>query len=98
MVLHTAPNLRSRILQGDWATIRDDYHWHIEITPEPEHANRVGGIFVNETRPEVSAAELRNDWPDQGESPRPLQPSAARRRPSMSNDVLVRALVLAGRA
>ena len=66
MVLHTAPNLRSRILQGDWATIRDDYHWHIEITPEPEHANRVGGIFINETRPEVSAAELRNAWPNQG--------------------------------
>ena len=43
MVLHTAPNLRSRILQGDWATIRDDYHWHIEIIPEPEHANRIGG-------------------------------------------------------
>ena len=60
MVLHTAPNLRSRILQGDWATIRDDYHWHIEITPEPEHANRVGGIFVNETRPETAAAELRH--------------------------------------
>jgi len=39
----------------DWATIRDDYHWHIEIIPEPEHANRIGGIFVNETRPEVSA-------------------------------------------
>jgi UDPglucose--hexose-1-phosphate uridylyltransferase len=62
MVLHTAPNLRSRILQGDWATIRDDYHWHIEIVPEPEHANRVGGIFVNETRPEASAAELRQAW------------------------------------
>ena len=62
MVLHTAPNLRSRILQGDWATIRDDYHWHIEIVPEPEHANRIGGIFVNETRPEVSAAELRQAW------------------------------------
>jgi UDPglucose--hexose-1-phosphate uridylyltransferase len=60
-----APNLRSRILQGDWATIRDDYHWHIEIVPEPEHANRVGGIFVNETRPEVSAAELRQAWTDQ---------------------------------
>ena len=65
MVLHTAPNLRSRILQGDWATIRDDYHWHIEIIPEPEHANRIGGIFVNETRPEVSAAELRQAWTDQ---------------------------------
>jgi UDPglucose--hexose-1-phosphate uridylyltransferase len=64
MALHTAPNLRSRILQGDWATIRDDYHWHIEILPEPEHANRMGGIFVNETRPEVSAAELRSAWPE----------------------------------
>jgi UDPglucose--hexose-1-phosphate uridylyltransferase len=64
MTLHTAPNLRSRILQGDWATIRDDYHWHIEIIPEPEHANRIGGIFVSETRPEVSAAELRQAWTD----------------------------------
>jgi UDPglucose--hexose-1-phosphate uridylyltransferase len=59
MVLHTAPNLRSRILQGDWATIRDDYHWHLEILAEPERANRVGGIFVNETPPESTAAELR---------------------------------------
>ena len=64
MTVHTAPNLRSRILQGDWATIRDDYHWHIEILPEPEQANRVGGIFVNETRPEVSAAEFRSAWPE----------------------------------
>lgn len=59
MVLHTAPNLRSRILQGDWATIRDDYHWHLEILPEPERANRVGGIYINETPPESTAAELR---------------------------------------
>jgi UDPglucose--hexose-1-phosphate uridylyltransferase len=59
MVLHTAPNLRSRILQGDWATIRDDYHWHLEILPEPERANRVGGIYINETPPEATAAELR---------------------------------------
>jgi len=66
LVLHTAPNLRSRILQGDWATIRDDYHWHLEITPEPEHANRIGGIYVNEVPPEVSAAALRRAWPNQG--------------------------------
>jgi UDPglucose--hexose-1-phosphate uridylyltransferase len=59
LVLHTAPNLRSRILQGDWATIRDDYHWHLEILAEPERANRVGGIYVNETPPESTAAELR---------------------------------------
>ena len=61
--LHNAPNLRSRILQGEWATIRDDYHWHIEIVVEPERANRVGGIFVNEKSPEASAAELRDAWP-----------------------------------
>ena len=59
MLLHTAPNLRSRILQGDWATIRDDYHWHIEILAEPERANRVGGIYINETPPEQTAADLR---------------------------------------
>ncbi len=62
MVLHTAPNLRSRILQGDWATIRDDYHWHIEIVSHSDRFNRVGGIYVNEKAPEETAAELRNAW------------------------------------
>jgi len=65
LVLHTAPNLHSRILQGDWATIRDDFHWHIEILAEPERTNHVGGIFVNETPPEVSAADLRRAWEQQ---------------------------------
>ena len=63
MVLHTAPNLRSRILQGDWATIRDDYHWHIEVVASPERVNRVGGIYVNETPPEKTAADLRASFP-----------------------------------
>ena len=62
MALHTAPNLRSRILQGDWATIRDDYHWHIEVVAQPEHVNRLGGIFINETAPESVAAALRTLW------------------------------------
>jgi UDPglucose--hexose-1-phosphate uridylyltransferase len=60
MVLHTAPNVRSRILLGEWATIRDDYHWHIEIVARPEAANRVGGIFVTETSPEQSTLRLRD--------------------------------------
>ena len=64
MQLHSAPNLRSRILQGEWATLRDDYHWHIELVVEPERANRVGGIFVNETSPEGCAAQLRAAWPE----------------------------------
>lgn len=67
MVLHTAPNLRSRIVQGDWATIRDDYHWHIEVVPNPERVNRLGGIFINEQPPETTAAELREAWDEAGE-------------------------------
>lgn len=62
MVLHNAPNLKSRLLQGDWATIRDDYHWHIEVVAQPERANRVGGVFINEKPPETTAAELRQAW------------------------------------
>jgi UDPglucose--hexose-1-phosphate uridylyltransferase len=62
LALHTAPNLRSRILQGDWATIRDDYHWHVEVVAQPERMNRLGGIVVNETAPEVTAATLREAW------------------------------------
>jgi UDPglucose--hexose-1-phosphate uridylyltransferase len=61
--LHNAPNVRSRILQGDWATIRDDYHWHTEVIVTPERANRLGGIYVNERPPEVCAAQLRAHWP-----------------------------------
>jgi len=64
LALRTAPNLRSRILQGDWATIRDDYHWHIQVAAEPERANRVGGIYISETPPEATAARLRDAWPE----------------------------------
>jgi UDPglucose--hexose-1-phosphate uridylyltransferase len=62
LMLHTAPNLRSRILQGEWTTIRDDYHWHLEVIGQPERANRVGGILITETAPEQTAAELREAW------------------------------------
>jgi UDPglucose--hexose-1-phosphate uridylyltransferase len=62
LALHTAPNLRSRILQGEWTTIRDDYHWHLELVGQPERANRIGGILVTETSPEQVAAELRLAW------------------------------------
>src|SRR5262249_45908734 len=62
LVLHTAPNLRSRILHADWPTIRDDYRWHIESLAQPERINRVGGIFVNEKPPETTANALRTSW------------------------------------
>jgi UDPglucose--hexose-1-phosphate uridylyltransferase len=62
LVLHTAPNLKSRILQGEWTTIRDDYHWHFELVVQPELANRIGGILVTETPPEQVAESLRRAW------------------------------------
>ena len=64
LALHTAPNLRARIMQGEWTTIRDDYHWHFELVGQPERANRIGGILITETPPEQVAAELREAWED----------------------------------
>jgi len=60
--LQTAPNLHSKILQGEWATVQDDYHWHLEIVIHPERANRVGGIFINDLPPEEAARQLRAAW------------------------------------
>jgi len=62
LVLHNAPNIRSRVMQGDWSSIYDDYHWHIEVMTQLERANRVGGIYVNEMPPETAAAALRGAW------------------------------------
>lgn len=63
IVLRTAPNLEVKILQDEWATIARDYHWHLRITPYPEHLTLVGGIAVNETSPERAARLLREAWP-----------------------------------
>jgi UDPglucose--hexose-1-phosphate uridylyltransferase len=62
LTVYTAPNLTAKILQDDWTTIHDDFHWHIEIVPRPERANRVGGIFVTEAFPEMTSRELKNVW------------------------------------
>jgi UDPglucose--hexose-1-phosphate uridylyltransferase len=58
MVLHTAPNLQVKMLQGEWDTVARDYHWHLEITPG-ERRSSVAGIAVNETFPEEAARLLR---------------------------------------
>jgi UDPglucose--hexose-1-phosphate uridylyltransferase len=62
MTLFTAPNLASKVLPGEWATIADDYHWHIEVVPEFQPRPRIGGIYVNETPPEEAARRLRESW------------------------------------
>lgn len=67
MALHTAPNLASKLLRDEWATVAADYHWHIEVTVRPERLNRVGGIYVTELSPEDSARQLREAWGEEGQ-------------------------------
>jgi UDPglucose--hexose-1-phosphate uridylyltransferase len=62
MTLYTAPNVAAKILPGEWATIGDDYHWHLEVTLDPYRRARIGGIYVNETPPEDAARMLREAW------------------------------------
>ncbi len=63
MTLYTCPNQSAKVLPGEWATVSEDYHWHIEITPGPERLTRIGGIYVNDTPPEDAARALRDSWP-----------------------------------
>ena len=64
MALYTAPNTEAKILPGEWSTLADDYHWHLEVTLDPYRRARIGGIYVNETPPEVAARALRDAWAD----------------------------------
>ena len=62
MALYNAPNRASKVMPGEWATLADDYHWHIGILPSPERLKRIGGIYVNALAPEEAAARLREAW------------------------------------
>jgi UDPglucose--hexose-1-phosphate uridylyltransferase len=65
MVLHTAPNLQVKVLQGEWDTVARDYHWHLEIAPGVHRRTPIAGIAVNETLPEEAARLLRDAGADQ---------------------------------
>ena len=62
MVLYSAPNQAAKVLPGEWGTITDDYHWHLEITPYPHQPAPVGGMYVNGVSPEEAAGRLRRLW------------------------------------
>ena len=62
MTLYTAPNIGAKILPGEWSTIAEDYHWHLEVSLHPHRRTRIGGIYVNETAPEEAAQRLRTAW------------------------------------
>jgi len=60
-LLHMAPFRRPRA--GYWATIEEDYHWHIELIPRLIKIAGFewgSGFFINPTPPEVAAQILRD--------------------------------------
>ena len=65
LVVHTAPNTRSRKgeLAGYWKTLADDFHWHIEILPIVESRSKsysIKEVYFNAVLPEDAAAYLRS--------------------------------------
>jgi UDPglucose--hexose-1-phosphate uridylyltransferase len=63
MVIHTEPNLDAiRPKEDWWTTIREDYHWHIEIVPELEgepYDFVPEGFYFNPIAAEEAAVVLR---------------------------------------
>lgn len=69
LVVHTAPNTRSRKgeLAGYWKTLADDYHWHIELMPILERRSKsysIKEVYFNGTLPEQAAEQLRSIDPN----------------------------------
>jgi UDPglucose--hexose-1-phosphate uridylyltransferase len=65
LVVHTAPNTRSRKggLAGYWKTLPDDFHWHIEILPIVEKRSKsysIKEVYFNAVLPEQAAEYLRS--------------------------------------
>ena len=63
LVVHTEPNLQAWKPTKDWwKTVRDDYHWHIEIQPDVEGRRRflgTEGFHFNPIPAEQAALVLR---------------------------------------
>ena len=60
LTLHTAPNEAMRLLDDEWHTLPEDYHWHIEIAPGGHSRESVGGFSLNPLSPETAARLLRD--------------------------------------
>jgi len=62
-VVHTEPNLQaSRPTRDWWETVREDYHWHVEIQPDVEGQRRflgTEGFHFNPIPAEQAALVLR---------------------------------------
>lgn len=62
-LLHTEPNLNvTRVHQEEWQSVREDYHWHIELMPRLDRRQkylREEEFFLNTVPPEEAARVLR---------------------------------------
>ncbi|PLX65853.1 MAG: galactose-1-phosphate uridylyltransferase [Denitrovibrio sp.] len=63
MVVHTSPPAVKRPSQsGHWASIKEDFHWHIEITPRLSGVagfESGTGFYINPVAPESAADYLK---------------------------------------
>jgi len=60
IVLHTAPNLLPQ--RGYWQTVREDYHWFIEVIPRVKRTDGFewgSGFFINPVAPERAVEKLK---------------------------------------
>lgn len=63
MVLHTCPNVSAKFDRiGNWQTLSEDFHWHIEILPVIPSKSKSYSLketYYNSLAPEKAARELR---------------------------------------
>jgi UDPglucose--hexose-1-phosphate uridylyltransferase len=57
--LHTAPNSRMQLRSNEWQSLSEDFHWHVELAPNGNEREEVGGFAVNPVPPEEAARLLR---------------------------------------
>jgi UDPglucose--hexose-1-phosphate uridylyltransferase len=63
LVLHTCPNVSAKFERsGNWQTLAEDFHWHIEILPlipSKSKSYSLKETYYNSLAPEKAARELR---------------------------------------
>ncbi len=49
LALHTAPNEAMQLRDDEWCSLREDYHWHIEVVPNDGRREMVGRLRCEPT-------------------------------------------------
>jgi UDPglucose--hexose-1-phosphate uridylyltransferase len=76
LAFHIAPHNNAESPPEGWATLKTDFHWHLEVIPRLVQVHgfeRGMGFYVNFTPPEQAAAYLREAGPSEVEGDVPLR-------------------------